>query len=220
MKIPLRTGFLDFASLRPADLMINALTDKLVSVQFWDGTTDAQLTDRLSNLEVVVVNKIILNEEHLDQAPALKLICVAATGTDNVDIQAAHERGIAVTNIRNYCTPAVVQHVFALILSLTQNLGVYRDRIAAGDWQKNDNFCLLEPPYRELSGKTLGIIGLGALGSSVASVARAFNMRVIAARLPRSSSMQAGAEGQSAPRVSLHDLLQQADIVCLHCPLG
>jgi glycerate dehydrogenase len=113
-----------------------------------------------------------------------------------------------------------VQHVFALILSLTQNLNEYQQRLTAGDWQKSGNFCLLDPPIRELSGKTLGLIGLGALGSGVASVARSFNMRVIAARLPWRTAAAASDTGQSAPRLPLHELLQQADIISLHCPLN
>jgi len=167
-----------------------------------------------------VVNKIQLGAATLHALPKLKLICLAATGTDNVDLEKAKELDIAVCNIREYCTPSVVQHVFALILALNQHLLSYRSAIQAGAWQASHNFCLLEPPVRELRGKTLGVIGLGALGSGVAGVARAFGMRVIAARLPWRSTVPPSGSGQSAPRLPLHELLQQSDIVSLHCPLN
>ena len=214
----MRTGFLDFATLRPEDLDTTAAEASL-DATFWPTTGEDELPDRLAELEVVVVNKVRLTGALMDKSPGLKLICLAATGTDNIDLDAARERGIAVANIREYCTPSVVQHVFALILALTQNLSVYREKLGAGEWQQADNFCLLDPPIRELSGKTLGLIGLGALGSGVAGVARAFNMRVIAARLPWRSTAEPTDSGQSAPRLPLHELLQQSDIVSLHCPL-
>jgi glycerate dehydrogenase len=216
----MKTAFLDFATLRPADLDTANLEEVLPGVKLWPVTENSELTERLHGIEVAVVNKLQLDAAALDNAPELKLICLAATGTDNVDLTAAAERGIAVCNIREYCTPSVVQHVFALILALTQKLNQYQARLNAGDWQNSDSFCLLDPPIRELSGKTLGLIGLGALGSGVASVARAFNMRVVAARLPWHSTAAPTDSGQSAPRLPLDDLFQQADIVSLHCPLN
>jgi glycerate dehydrogenase len=212
-------GFLDFDTLRPADLDTSQLEAQLEGLHFWPNSNQLELSERLKTLDVVIVNKARLNAGELRNAPQLKLICLAATGTDNVDITAARECGIAVCNIRDYCTPSVVQHVFSLILALTQNLDVYKQQLAAGDWQKSDNFCLLEPPIRELAGKTIGLVGLGALGSGVAAVARAFNMRVIAAQLPWRSTANASTTGQSAPRVPLEALFAQADIVSLHCPL-
>ncbi len=216
----MKTAFLDFATLRPDDLNTDAVTSELADTELFTTSTPAELTTRLAGLEVAVVNKLRLDAALMDKAPQLKLICLAATGADNIDLDAAHERGIAVCNIREYCTPSVVQHVFALILSLTQHLNEYRQRVAAGEWQTSDSFCLLDPPISELSGKTLGLIGLGALGSGVAGVARAFNMRVVAARLPWRTMAPASETGQSAPRLPLHELLQQADIISLHCPLN
>lgn len=216
----MQTGFLDFGTLGPGDLDIARLTHELQDVRLWDGSSDTELRERLGTLEVVVVNKIRLDADLLDAAPQLKLICLAATGTDNIELEAARERGIAVCNIREYCTPSVAQHVFALILALTQHLPAYRERVRKGDWSRSESFCLLDPPLRELSGKTLGLIGLGALGSAVAGVARAFNMRVIAARLPWRTMAPPSGSGQSAPRLPVHELLQQADVVSLHCPLN
>jgi glycerate dehydrogenase len=216
----MKTAFLDFATLRPEDLDKDMLHEKLGKVELWAATSQAELEARLATPEVVVVNKLRLDNAALDKAPKLKLICLAATGSDNVDLAAARDRGIAVCNIREYCTPSVVQHVFALILALTQNLNEYRTQLANGDWQRSDNFCLLDPPIRELSGKTIGLIGLGSLGSGVAGVARAFNMRVVAARLPWRTAAAPSDSGHSAPRLPMHELLQQADIISLHCPLN
>jgi glycerate dehydrogenase len=215
----MKTVFLDFDSLRPADLDTSALDTHLGNVQIWADTKPGELGERLADAEVVVVNKIDLDAAALQSAANLKLICLAATGTDNIDLAAAQADNIAVCNIREYCTSSVVQHVFALVLALTQNLNSHRAAIEAGEWEKSRQFCLLDPPIRELQGKTIGLIGLGALGSGVAGVARAFGMRVIAARLPWHSTARASEAGQSAPRLPLHDLLEQADIVSLHCPL-
>jgi glycerate dehydrogenase len=216
----MQTGFLDFATLRPADLNTDQLHAKLPGVELWGTSNESELTERLPTLEVVVINKLHFDARLFAQAPKLKLICLAATGTDNVDLEAAKQHGVTVCNIREYCTPAVEQHVFALILALTQHLNEYRDRVRRGDWQQSNNFCLLDPPIRELSGKTLGLIGLGALGGAVAGVARAFNMRVIAALLPWRTMAAPGETGHSVPRLPVHELLQQADIVSLHCPLN
>ena len=215
----MKTVFLDFATLGPDDLDTDRATEQLENVEFYAGTAAEDIAERIADAGAVVVNKVVLDKHTLQQAPGLQLICLAATGTDNVDLDAAREQGITVCNIREYCTPSVVQHVFALILTLTQRLPEYRSRVQAGDWSDSTSFCLVEPVTRELSGKTLGLIGLGALGSGVAGVARAFNMRVVAARLPWRSAASASSSGQSAPRLALHELLPQADIVSLHCPL-
>lgn len=215
----MKTVFLDFDSLHPGDLDTGNLTDRLTSFETWPETESSQIVDRLAGADVAVINKIRLDASKLARLKDLKLICLAATGTDNVDLEAAAERGIAVANIRDYCTPSVVQHVFALILALTQHLNVHRAALARGEWQRSGQFCLLEPTFSELRGKTLGVIGLGSLGGGVAGVARAFGMRVVAARLPWRSSAQDSSTGQSAPRLPLYDLLQQSDVISLHCPL-
>ena len=216
----MKTVFLDYATLGPADLDTAVMLEQLPDVQLFDHTDETELPGRSADAEIIMVNKIGLNAATLAAAKNLKLVCLAATGSDNIDLEAATELGIAVCNIRDYCTPSVVQHVFALILSLTQHLDSYQARIAAGDWEQADTFCLLNPPIVELHGKTLGLIGLGTLGGGVAGVARAFGMRVIAARLPWRTMAPAGESGQSAPRIALDKLLRQSDIVSLHCPLN
>ncbi len=215
----MRTVFLDFETLHPTDLNTQHLSDHLDKVEFWSDTTPDNIDARLAQAETVVVNKIELRRETLKAASHLKLICLAATGADNVDLQAAKECGIAVANIRDYCTSSVIQHVFTLLLTLNQKLDIYRDQIQTGTWQKGTNFCLLDPPFEELHDKTLGLVGLGSLGGGVAGVARAFGMRVIAARLPWRTASSPGPDGQSAPRLPLEDLLQQSDVISLHCPL-
>jgi glycerate dehydrogenase len=215
----LKVVFVDFASLHPDDLDTAGLHSRLAEVKLWPDTQPQELLQRLAGAQVAVINKLRLDAATLRALPDLKLVCLAATGTDNVDLDAARELNIAVSNLRDYCTHSVVQHVFALILALNQNLGLYREAARSGAWQASGQFCLFEAPIRELHGKTLGVIGLGALGGGVAGVARAFGMRVIAARLPWRLTQPAGASGQSAPRVPLEELLEEADVISLHCPL-
>lgn len=214
-----RTVFLDFATLHPDDLDTQALSTTLDSVEYWSDSSGEEISARLANAEVAVINKLQLGDEHFAAAPALKLVCLLATGSDNVDLEAAARHDVAVANIRDYCTPSVVQHVFALILTLNQRLDQHRRQVREGAWQTAEHFCLLEPAFAELHDKTLGLVGLGALGSGVAGVARAFGMRVVAARLPWRSAKSPSGEGQAAPRLALDELLEQADIVSLHCPL-
>jgi glycerate dehydrogenase len=211
--------FLDFETLGPGDIDSSALNRLLPNLDYHASSSPAEVSERLQGADVALVNKIRLDADTLAKAPDLKLICLAATGSDNVDLAAAQARGIAVCNIRDYCTPSVVQHVFGLILLLTLKLDDYRAQVKAGKWQQSTSFCLLSPPIRELRDKTLGLIGLGTLGRGVAAVGRAFGMRVVAASLPWRSRAPLGDDGQSAPRLSLEALLEQSDIVSLHCPL-
>ncbi len=148
----------------------------------------------------------------LSQAKQLRLICVAATGTNNVDLKAAHELGITVTNVAGYATPSVVQHVFSMMLALTTRLTDYSQAVTDGAWQQSSQFCLLNLPIQELAGKNLGIIGYGELGHAVADVAKAFGMRILIAQ-------RAGGDSQ-AGRVTLEKLLPQVDVLSLHCPLA
>ena len=217
--------FLDFDTLGPGDIDVTPLLQHLPDLQLYPHTSADQVAERIADAEVVLINKVRLDSDTLTQTSRLKLICLAATGTDNVDLQTARNRGITVCNIRNYCTPSVVQHVFALLLALTNHLREYRELMAARAWADSPQFCLLDFPIRELEGKTLGIVGLGALGSGVARAAEAFGMRVIAARRPYDATtfdgieVDAQAHGQTIERVSFKDLLACADILSLHCPL-
>jgi len=209
------TVFLDFDTLRPADLDLQGL-QQLAAVEVFAQSTVAEIQARLQPADTVVVNKIDIGETELRAAPNLRLICLAATGSDNIDLAACAARGVAVCNIRNYCTPAVVQHVFALLLNLNQQLDAYRRQVADGAWQRSAQFCLLEPPLRELQGQAMGIVGYGTLGRAVAAAGRAFGMDILAAELPGRPAGQAHPEVQ---RVPLDTMLEQSDCVSLHCPL-
>ena len=203
--------FLDVNSIDNDDLDLSPLQDLQVDWRFYPITTAWELDDRIACAELVVSNKVRIDRASLNKASALRLLCVAATGTNNVDLDAARERGIAVTNVSGYATPAVVQHVYALILALSTRLIEFRRLVVAGRWQQSKHFCLLDYPIQELAGKTLGIVGYGELGSAVGRVAEAFGMQVLVSQRP-------GGETRSG-RLPLRDLLPQVDVLSLHCPL-
>ena len=203
--------FLDLASVDNDDLNLDQLKDVLDEWEFYSHTKPSQLVERLQGAEVIVSNKVVLSREILGTTDKLKLICVAATGTNNVDLDAARERGVPVTNVRAYGTASVVQHVFALMLFLQRRIPAYQQAIKQGRWQQSDFFCLLDFPIEELTGKVLGIVGYGELGQAVAKTAACFDMQVRIA--------QRNAEDNRPERVPLESLLAEADVLSLHCPL-
>ena len=208
----MRAVFLDLDSLNPQDLDLQALRECAQDWQIHQHTDPDQVGDRICRAQVVVTNKVCITREHIQAAPELRLICVAATGTNNVDLGAARDAGVIVSNARHYATASVVEHVFSLLLTLVRQLDAYRQRVKAGDWSRSPNFCLFDKPIEELAGKTLGIVGYGALGQAVKQVAQAFSMRVqIAQRLHGSPLAQ---------RTPFKQLLETSDIVSLHCPLS
>jgi glycerate dehydrogenase len=159
----------------------------------------------------VLANKSRITAEMLRANPQLLLVGLTATGVDNVDVAAARELGIAVCNLRDYCTPSVVQHVFATLLALTHRIREYDAFVKRGGWTEASQFSVFPFPIRELAGRTLGIVGYGCLGRGVARVAEAFGMRVLIASRPG---------GMPEPgRLDLDELLPQVDVLTLHCPL-
>lgn len=174
-------------------------------------TSPGQVIDRIRGADVVISNKVMLKEGALRSVPELKLIGIAATGTNNVDLAAAKRLGVPVCNVRGYATPAVTQHAMALILALSTRLIDYHQAVREGRWQQARQFCLLDYPIRELAGKTLGIVGFGELGRGVARLAEPFGMKILIAQRPGGPA-QAG-------RVPLEELLPQVDVLSLHCPL-
>jgi len=166
------------------------------------------------DIDIVITNKVPVDRGTLLAASSLALICVAATGTNNIDLASAEQCNITVCNVRAYATTSVVEHVFSLILSLNRRLHEYQSAVSRGEWNSADTFCLLDYPVRELAGQTLGIIGYGELGRAVAGMAEAFGMKVLIAQRPGSHN------APGAGRVSLDQLLAQADIISLHCPLS
>ena len=171
-----------------------------------------ELVQKLTGADIVSVNKIHLRAEVLSQLPALRMIAVAATGTDNVDIAYCRERGIVVSNIRNYAVHSVPEHAFSLILALRRNLFAYCRDVEAGLWGEAEQFCLSGYPIGDLHGSTIGIVGEGVLGQGTAQIARGFGMRVLFA----------DHEPPKAPGVDfvpLDEVLSESDVVTLHLPL-
>lgn len=203
--------FLDTASINRGDLDLSKLSNSVDSWQFLDITSLEDDPDIISEATVIVSNKVVLDQSTLINAPNVKLICIAATGVNNVDINFANQQGITVCHVPFYATNSVVQHVFSLILALTTKLPQYQSAVGAGKWQKSQYFCLLDYPIREITGLTLGIIGYGILGKAVAKSAKAFGLHVIVAERVGNKLRQG--------RVEFNQLLRDADIVSLHCPL-
>ena len=202
--------FLDAASMGDADL--SPLSCCGAALTCYPSTTDADIVSRLAGAHIAIVNKVILSAGVLCQLPELKLICVAATGVNNVDLAAAAELGITVCNVRGYADTAVPQHVFALLLQLTNQVQQYHQAVIDGRWSQSPFFCLLDYPVTELAGKTFTVVGYGALGQASARLARAFGMKVIIAEQPGAVKCREG-------RLPFIDALAQADVISLHCPL-
>jgi len=206
----MRTAFLDYETVSNGDLDTASLEQAAPGIRFHPLTTESQIAERIADTQIVLINKVKLTRERLEGARRLELIAVAGTGTDGVDLTAAQERGIAVCNVRGYCTASVVQHAWALILSLTQHLRQYAQLATDGSWVENEKYAVLAHPIRELAGRVLGIVGWGTLGRGVAAVGATFGMRPLVCNRP-------GAAPERG-RVSLDELLATADIVSLHCP--
>lgn len=176
-------------------------------------TNAGDVVARLRGATIAITNKVPLRADAIAQLPDLKMIAVAATGTDNVDLAACRERGIAVANIRNYSLVSVPEHCFALILAVRRNLRAYVADVEAGRWERSTRFCLLDHPIGDLAGSRLGIVGYGALGRRVAQIGRAFGMEIaVASRSPV-------ADTDVVP-LPLAELLATADVVSLHLPLN
>ncbi len=188
--------------------MLEAAADRWL----WHSVVSPEELDTLlDDVDVVVSNKVVLNEQHLSKAKRLKLVCIAATGTNNVDIAAATNNNIVVANVHGYATASVAQHMFGLLLTLTTRLNDYTAAVKRGEWSKSRFFCLLDYPVRELAGKTLGIVGFGHNGQAVAKVAEAFGMKVLLAKRNE--------QDQRPGRIALAELLPLVDVLSLHCPL-
>ena len=207
----MKAVFLDFGTMGP-DLDVSDMRALLPELEIFDVTADSQIAERIQGAEIVLANKSRLTDELLQACSPLRFIGLTATGTDNVDLTAAKRNGIAVSNIRAYCTESIAEHVFGCLLNLTRNLAHYNAAVRSGLWQKSKDFCLLSLPIRELSAMTLGIVGYGELGKGVANIARAFGMEVIISARPGSNSIDDG-------RVAFDELLQRSDVISLHCPL-
>ena len=210
--------FPDFATVSRGDIDLASLEATGIAVTLYGVTRPAELHDRLAPAEILITNKVRIGAAELGAAPRLKLICLSATGVNNVDLEAAQARGIGVCNITAYCTASVVQHVYALVLALTHHLAGYQRLLQDGAWRDSPQFCLLDFPIRELAGRQLGIVGLGELGRGVAGAAPAFGLEVLVSERP-SGGPDERREERDVVRVPFEQLLAEADILSLHCPL-
>jgi glycerate dehydrogenase len=175
-------------------------------------TNPDQVAERLGPATIAITNKVPVRADALAEAQSLRLIAVAATGTDIVDLAACRSRNIVVQNIRNYADASLPEHVFALVLALRRNLFAYRADVDAGQWQRAEHFCLLDHPIRDLAGSTLGVVGFGALGRAVAALGVAFGMRVLAFDMQPVS-------GPGVEAASLEKIVATSDVISLHVPL-
>ena len=203
--------FLDVASIG-SDIDLSGF-DALGEVKKYDYSTPEEAAERIGDADVIVINKIPVNEKTLEKAEKLKLVCVTATGTDNLDKEYLKKRGIAWRNVAGYSTESVAQHTFALLFYLYEKLRYYDDYVKTEQYVGDRSFTHFGNVFHEISGKTWGIIGLGAIGKRVADLARAFGCRVIYYSTSGRNT-QAGYE-----RTELDTLLKESDIVSVHAPL-
>jgi len=203
--------FLDRETLGDASMEPIAALGELVTYM---RSTPEEVLERVRDAEVIISNKVPITEEVMDSAPGLKLICVAATGVNNIDLKAAGERGIPVRNVAAYSTASVVQTTFMHILDLYGKPEHFDSYVKSGDYSRSGLFTETSTRFNELAGKTIGIIGMGAIGSGVAKVASAFGMKVIY------YSTSGTSHCREYPSVSLNELLESSDVVSVHCPLN
>lgn len=193
------------------DIDLAPLRSEVETLDVYPLTAPHERYERLRDADIVLVNKVLLDAPLLASLPHLKLICVMATGTNNIDIVAAERHGIMVKNVNAYGTSSVAQHTLMLMLALANRLPLYQHDVSAGHWGESPFFCLLDHRTLQLADKRLVIVGRGELGQAVAQLAEAFGMEVIFTARP-------GSEG-SDDRPALHDIVDSADILSLHCPL-
>jgi glycerate dehydrogenase len=210
----MKAVFLDAATLGE-DVDLSPIENITGGLTCHPRTKPDQVIQRIRGFDTVLVNKVVLNREHFEACPELKTIAVVATGLNNIDLEAAKAHDIKVMNVTNYGRSTVAQHTMALILALATRLLDYNRDARNGQWAKSDMFCLMDYPIMELEGKTLGIVGYGDLGQGVAERAKAFGMNIVLGCRPG----QEPGEVDGYPRVSLDDLLVQADVLSLHCLL-
>ncbi len=204
---------LDGYTLNPGDLTWKDL-ESLGQCTVYDRTPPEEIVSRAKNAEVVLTNKTLLFSDVIKQLPKLKYIGVLATGYNVVDVEAARNLGIPVTNVPAYSTQSVAQMVFAHLLNLTQHVGHHAETVRSERWTSNPDFCYWDTPLIELVGLTMGIIGFGRIGQATAKLAQAFGMKVIAYDVVSPSGMTEGCQF-----VGLEDVFQRSDVVSLHCPL-
>lgn len=209
MKIVVLDGYTE----NPGDLSWDTL-GRLGELTVYDRTPQDQVIERIGNAEIVLVNKVQMTKEIIEQTTSVKYIGVLATGYNVVDVDAAKAKGITVTNIPTYGTDGVAQYAIALLLELCHRIGDHSNTVSAGDWTNNPDWCYWNSPQMELAGKTLGIIGYGRIGQKVGAIASALGMNVLANDRGKKQDTSAGAK-----LVDLDQLFKESDVISLHCPL-
>jgi len=207
---PLKVVFLDRDTIAPQTVL--RAPGFAHTLETHARTAPDQVVERIADADIVLVNKVRLGAQELAAAPRLKMIALAATGSDNVDLQTCNERGIVVSNIRGYAVRTVPEHVFALMFALQRSIVAYRQSVQAGRWQQAAQFCYFDYPVRDLAGSNLGIIGAGALGQAVAQIGRALGMNVRFAA-------HKGRTDMGALYTPFDTILAESDVITLHCPL-
>lgn len=206
--------FLDHHTLNSDGLSLDDLTS-MGDVTLFPTTKAEQVLERCKDAEVIITNKVKLHSRHLDFLPHLKLIVVAATGYNNIDIDGCKERGVTVCNVRGYSTEAVVQHTFSLLLALTNRVRYYSGEVVKGRWDQSGEFSFYDHSIPELHGMVLGIIGYGNIGKRVSDVATILGMKVIAFKRSWKNEIHSPHE-----MVNLDTIFEKSDVISLHCPLN
>lgn len=204
----MKTAVLDGLAVNPGDLDWSWLGD-FGEYTVYDKTSDAEKLERAADCDAVITNKVTFGRTELDNLPKVKYIGVTATGFNIIDTEYAAERGVIVTNVPAYSTESVAQHTFALMLEMMTEPALHSASVKCGEWTRNNYFCYTLTPQTEIFGKTLGIIGAGAIGTRVSEIAHAFGMKTLMC-----------GRSEKAGRVSLERVLAESDIITLHCPLN
>ncbi|SAK97881.1 glycerate dehydrogenase [Caballeronia pedi] len=207
----LQVVFLDRSTI-PPDTRLKDLPFSH-ELHVFESTRPEEVLDRVRDADIVITNKVKLSGDVIAQAKRLKLIAIAATGTDNVDASACNEMGISVCNVRNYAVHTVPEHTFALIFALRRSLTAYRSAVQAGRWQESGQFCFFDFPIKDLTGSTLGVIGDGALGKATADIGRALGLKVLVSAFK-------GRDDMGMLYTPFERVLEESDIITLHCPLN
>jgi len=207
----MHTILLDAATLG-SDINLSEV-EKLVKLTTYQTTNSDQTIERVKKADIIITNKVVIGKNEMVNTKCLKLICVAATGTNNIDIEEAKKRNIVVANVKNYSTEAVAQHTLSLILALQNSLINFAQESKSGNWSKSPVFTMLNHPFYELKGKKLGIIGYGTIGKRVAELAKVFGMEIMIGK-------RKGVNYSDRERIDLDSLIKESDIITVHTPLS
>ena len=205
---------LDGYTLNPGDISWKSL-EAMGTLTIYEYTPIDKMVEYAQGANIIIANKAILNAHTINALPELKCICVSATGYNNVDVEAAKNRGIPVMNVAGYGSHSVAQHVFAMILHFTNQISLHNDSVQRGDWSKSRDFCYTLTPITGLRNKTIGIYGLGRIGQTVADIAHAFGMRILATHKHPERDVRPGVSF-----VDIDTLFSESDFITLHAPLN